>query len=449
VDEPYVPEAAPQYGQLPPLPWESVSPGADAGAAALEGYPLMPYGMGDARTFLDIPPLLHNDDGSTCINPDFECVRRFSTSAGAMLASSGSGSSGFVTDVFVASGRSVPMQLTVEREENGLGHTLITELQMSTIPASGIAGLLVEIKTQQGDRYYTNSPVPCVNVFGNAQLNCCLPCPIMLYPNQTLIFTVTNRTIPAVGVTVRIVARGKKLLPYHDMRLVQEIERAWSMIPSTPFWLQLDGNFGEVRLPAGPGPAGVARGQMSVPGGGFFELVWPRTQVIGDAPGMTADDVDVQVTYGRIGRRLMTGPVSLGLQHATETLSVAGFPGGLYRAASACSCPPPTQLFRENTRIIHDYRNRTAIGCFVRTTYVGCMHYASRCPPQEDLDLVRRYGHGDANALAKAQESGDKVFLSFFDQNPLYAPADEPACDRPAGISGLGRSAPKGEWEAL
>jgi hypothetical protein len=193
---------------------------------------------------------------------------------------------------------------------------------------------------------------------------------------------------------------------------------------------------------------------MSVPGGGYFELIWPRVQVVSDIPGaMSADDITVQVAYGRIGARLMTGPVFLGLQHATQTIPVVGFPGDIYRAASACSCPPPTMLFRENTRLIHDYRNLAPVGCFVRTTYVGCMHYASRCPPQEDLDLVRRYGHGDANALARAQERGDKVFLSFFERNPLYAPADEPECavpDAGAGaMSGLGRSAPKGEWEAL
>lgn len=411
------------------LPWGAGSPTA----AALEGYPLLPYGMGDCRTFMEIPPLAHFEDGATCVNLDYESVRRFTIAA--LGRDPALPERNLLPDPSVGPGETLEMQLTVDREENGLGHTLINELFMVTDPPGAIDGLLVTIKNRQQDRVYMNAPVPAVNIFGNAQLNCCLPCPILLYPNQQLVFTILNRTIPAVDVRVRIAARGKRFLPYHDMALAREMERCWSMIQTTPYWLQLDGSdneFGEERIVSG----GTARGQMSVPAGGYFELVYPRVLIVSDVPGLlTADDIDVEVTDGRIGRRAMDGPVVLGSHYATETRAIAGFPGGLFRAASACVCPPPTQFYRGNTRLIHDFTNRNTAGGadgFIRLTYAGCMHYADRCPPQADLDLVRRYGHGDARMLKAAQKRGDKLFLSFLEQNPLYVEDPGEECE-PAG----------------
>lgn len=409
------------------LPWDAGSQAADA----MEGYPLTPYGMGDCRTFMDIPPLVHMADGSVCVNPDFAAVRRFSIQA-VGRDPAGAPTQSLAPEPTLAPGDTVEMQLSVEREENGLGHTLITELAMFTDPPARVDGIMVQIKTLQGDRVFMNAPVPAVNVFGNGHLGSCLPCPIMLYPNQTLIFSVTNNAAPPVDIRVRIVAKGKRFLPYHNMGLAQELEQCWGRIQTTPFWLQLDGD-GEVALPAGVvGALGTAQAQMSIPGGGFFEMVWPRVQLIATAGALTADEIDVEMIDGEIGRAAMDGPVSLGGHYAAESKTVAGFTGNTFRAAQAQHCPPPTQIYRGNTRLFHNFTNRNvAAGAgLIRLTYAGCMHYVSRCPPQADLDLVRRYGHGDAHALRKAQERGDHVFLSFFDQNPLYV-EDDTECVRP------------------
>jgi hypothetical protein len=104
------------------------------------------------------------------------------------------------------------------------------------------------------------------------------------------------------------------------------------------------------------------------------------------------DDVLISVTEGRIGRRAQNLPIPLGL-YATPTIFPAGFPGNTFRAASACHCPPPTQVYRANTRIIHTLTNtNTGVAAVVRITYSGCFYFVDKCPPQQDLDRVRRHG---------------------------------------------------------
>lgn len=335
-------------------------------------------GMHSCDSFLDIPPFVHWDDGSTCINPDFEMVSKFHLAARAVDPNFPD--RGLVPVVPIAPGATAEFQLTVAREENGMGHFLINELFMQTTPA-GAGSVRVEIKNVQADRTYTNAAVFNRTVFGNAQLNCCLPCPIMLFPNQTIIFRVTN--LELVDLLVRIVARGKRFMPYHDMPLRDEMARCWLRNPSMPMWLGLDEV--QVEVPA----SGNAQGQITIPGGGFFELMAIRGKVqpVGSP---TAEDVLVNVTEGRIGKRLMNEPIPLSL-YMTEDKLITGLPGDVYRSASACHCPGPNQIFRGNTRVIHDFQNLVAgASAFVELTFVGCFHFASRCPPNADLERVRR-----------------------------------------------------------
>jgi hypothetical protein len=258
-------------------------------------------GMHTCDSFLDIPPLVHWDDGSTCINPDFEMVTKFHLAA--LAKDPVFPDRGLVPAVTLAVGATVEYQLKVLQEENQMGHFLINELLMLTNPA-GAGSLLVNIKNAQQDRTYTNSSVFNPTVFGNAQLNCCLPCPVMLFPNQSMVFTVTN--LEAVPVEVRIVARGKRFMPYHDIPLRDEMARCWMRSPSMPMWLGLDDL--QTNIAAG----GIARGQITIPGGGFFELyhIRGKVQPIG-AP--TAEDILVNVTEGRIGKRLMNEPSAVWL----------------------------------------------------------------------------------------------------------------------------------------
>jgi hypothetical protein len=337
--------------------------------------------MGTCDSFLDIPPLVHWSDGSTCINPDFDMVTKFHLAA--VAKDPAFPDRGLVPDVPIAPNATVEFQLTVAREENGMGHFLINELLMFTNPA-GAGSLLVNIKNAQRDRTYTNASVFNRTVFGNAQLNCCLPCPIMLFPNQTVVISVTN--LEAVDVRVRITARGKRFMPYHDLPLRDEMARCWLKNPSMPMWLGLDDL--QTTVPAD----GTAQGQISIPGGGYFELYYIRGKVqpVG-AP--TAEDILVNVTEGRIGKRLMNEPIPLSL-YMTEDKVVAGMPGGVYRSASACHCPGPRQIFRGNTRVIHDFQNLDAVNpAAVELTFVGCYHFVSACPPGADLERVRRQAH--------------------------------------------------------
>jgi len=360
---------------------------------------ILEYGMGDCRTFMNIPPLVHWDDGSTCINPDFDAVTKFHLAAKGIEFADRS----LVTNVTINPGETVDFQLTVEREENGLGHLLINELLILTNP-EGATDLTVQIKSIQGDSTYMNGPTPITHVFGNAHLNCCLPCPIMLYPNQTLILKVTNNE--AFSVSTRITARGKRFMPYHNMSLISELERCWSMNPSSPYFASFDQ--GPITVPAN----GTAQGQITIPGGGWFQIEYIRST-------LGSSDLIVDVTEGRIGKRYMNRPVRLGL-YATEDLQITGFPGNLYRAASACHCPPVQQLVRGNIRMIHDFTNPTGAPITVNLTYVGCFHKGvDICPPQKDLDRVRRHQH-------MIDCCGGELFLDLADEEPC-PPASVPA----------------------
>jgi hypothetical protein len=334
-------------------------------------------------TFIDVPPLVHWTDGSTCLNPDYNAISKFHRSALAIDVNDPTRN--LRPDVLIAPGDTANFQLTVEREENGMGHFLINELLVLTQPANA-TGLLITIKDQQNDRVFMNEAVYQDLLLGNAHLNCCLPCPIMLFPNQTLVFEVTNTE--GVDVQVRIVARGQRFMPYHNQPLVGEMVRCWNGIPAMPYWLTLDDV--EVTIPgAVAGVPGRLQAQMTVPGGGWFEMLWPRTE-IGIAGNLhDGTDILVNVTEGRIGRRAMNEPVNM-LFYATPTLAVAGFPGNHYRSASACHCPPPAQVYRANTRIIHDFQNLNADPATVRLTYAGCYYFVDRCPPQRDLSRVQR-----------------------------------------------------------
>lgn len=348
------------------------------------------YGMGDCRTFADVPPLVHWEDGSTCINPDFDHVWRFHRSA---IAKDPTGplAQGLVPVVTIPAGGNVDFQLTADREENGMGHFLINELFMLTDPTDA-NNLSILIKDQQSDRVYMANPVFRPLLFSTTFLSACLTCPIMLFPNQTLIIRVNN--LEAFPVTVRINVRGKRFMPYHDWKLVQEMENCWSHMVSNPFWLTLDDT--QITIPAG----GRVRSQMSVPGGWFF-YNQPRSMVTVAGDLVVGSDIFVEVTDGRIGKRLMDGPIALGSHYATPTLTVPGFPGNTYSAATAMHCPPQSMFFRPTTRLIHDFFNAGPAEAIVRLTYEGCITFADKCPPHLDVERERRI---------------DLMFA----QNPLY-----------------------------
>lgn len=343
-----------------------------AGAALLSG--------GDSHCaycagFMDIPMLVRGKDGRQYINPDADMIKTFRLGATPFGGAQGT----------VGPGNSQIFALTVPAEENHLGDLLINELLARFTPTPGAAPVLniqCEFLNFQNDRLFMNTGVFNTLLWGNAQLNCCLPCCFLLQATNTMQIRVTN-TDTVNSVACEFVARGKRFLPYHDPELRNRMLSYWNTIPTTPYWLTLDD--GEVQVAAGQTQTFF----MTVPGGGDFEYQGARCEVFGVGGAATADDIDVSVAEG-IGRQWSDVPMNLGAFVATPTIAVAGFPnGGTYAAASACHCTQYRQLFKRNTRIRVTFTNNAAVPAIIRFTFPGCMHYTGECPPGRDLDRLR------------------------------------------------------------
>jgi hypothetical protein len=326
------------------------------------------------ESFSNIPPLVYWDDGSRCINPDFDHVWKYH------LAAKGDDGAGGTTDaVTIAAGGTATLILTNPMEENGMNAFRIYQFMANFGPSVSIK---TSIKSLQGDKTFTNAATFNNVIFGNAHLNTCLPHPITLLPNQSIVFTLEN--FEAGPITARIVARGSRFMPYHDFRLRDEYHRCVLEDPSIPMWLGLDTLQVEVPI------SGTASGQITIPGGGYFELFYIRGKVQPFAAPPTVDEVLVNISQGRVGARMMNEPIPLSLV-MTDTKPIFGMPEFLYRSASASHALGGKQIFRGNTRVIFDFTNLSAAAAaFVELTFVGAYHFVSACPPNADLERVRR-----------------------------------------------------------
>lgn len=316
--------------------------------------------------FAKIPTLIRGTDGRMHMNPDAEMVKRFISLAQPF---------GFV----IPAGGTQDFSITPPAEDEDLGDLLINEFMAKFTPNT-VRNLTVEFLNLQTNRVLQNAPIWNTLVFGNAQLNCCLPCCTLVQATNSLILRITNNEV--VPVAVEVTARGKRFVP-KTTQLRARMLMYWNTIPTYPYFQTLD--LQEVVVPAG----GSISALMTVQGTGDFEIKYPRCEVIPAGPGVvTADDILVQITE-QIGRELQDAPMSLGAFVATPTLVIPGFPGDLYRAASACLCPPAGQLMKRNTRWRFDFTNPTATPARVRFTYAGCFHQVDECPPGRSMDRIR------------------------------------------------------------
>lgn len=315
--------------------------------------------------FMRIPPLIRGSNGKVYANPDYDMVKRFHLTAAPFGGT-------------IPAGDSEDFVLTVPAEEESLGDFLVNELFMLTDP-SNARDLAIEILSNQSNLYFQNAPVFNTLMMGNAHLNCCLPCCFLIQATNSAVITVENRE--AVPVDVRIVARGKRFLPRGKPELRMAMLEYWNSVPSSLYFLTFDAT--EVTVAAGT----QVTAYMTVPGTGDFEVKDARCEVI-SAGATTADNIDVSVSEG-VGRRWENELMPLGAFQATPTLSVTGFPGNLFRAASACHCPAFGQLFKRNTRVRHTLHNQGPADATVRITYAGCMHYVDECPPGRSIDRIR------------------------------------------------------------
>jgi hypothetical protein len=319
--------------------------------------------------FAQIPPLIRGSDGVIHLNPDYEMVKRFHLAADPFGGAEGT----------IPAGESQDFTLTVPAEDASLGDLLVNELMALFTPANA-RNLTVQILNLQSNRFFMNAGIYNTLIFGDAFLNCCLPCCFLIQAtNSTTIRITNNETVP---VEVRIVARGKRFLPKDD-ELRARMLMYWNMLPTYPYFLTLDDE--EIVVPAGD----VVTATMSVIGTGDFEVKYPRCEVLPAGVGaVNPNDILLTVAEG-VGREWQSDPLPMGAFVATPTLDVAGFPGDLYRAAAACHCPPFTQLFKRNTRVRHTFENVGANDAIVRLTYAGCFHKVDECPPGRSIDRIR------------------------------------------------------------
>jgi hypothetical protein len=377
----------------------------------------------DCRDFLDIPPLVHWEDGSTCINPDFDAVRRYHLVGKARPPGGG----GLTDSVALAPGDTTEFTFTVEREENGMGHFQIEELLIEQ-PTRNQGLLRVEIVNQQTNQNYTNGHVLSHAVFGDSSLGHRLPYPILMWPNQVLVIRVTSRE--GAATTVRLTARGRRFMPYHNPALVQEMEQCWAKVRSAPAWLGFDN--GPVVVPIG----GSAQGQVTVPGG-WFELQRVLASET-DADGGLADllldgaNITVSVIEGRVGNSFMTRAIPL--QHyAAQPLPAPG-DEVLFTSSALTHSAGPSQFIPPNTRLVHEifHNDGTIIG-----------------PTASNVDIIyltltsRRTARQDSVAWDLATGSGSSEQRNAASRGPVLSGLrqgrDHPSDERPRQAWTLGR----------
>ena len=320
--------------------------------------------------FAKIKPLVRGSDGYMHMNPDFEMIRRFHMRAEPY---------GFL----LAAGATQEFVFTVPAEEESLGDMLINEL-LAVFTPDTVRNISVQFLSLQTDRTFQNAPVFNTLVFGNSHLNCCLPCCTLVQATNSLKMSVTNNEV--FPVEIRVVARGIRFLPKSD-ELRTRMLMYWNTIPSYPYFQTLDQQ--EVIVPGGGTPFQVTA-LMTIQGTGDFEVKWPRAEIIDVGPPADPNLVLVSVVE-QVGREWQTDPIPLTSFVATPTLIVPGFPGDLFRAASACHCPPYPQLFKRNNRIRHIFTNNNPVGVDVRVrlTYAGCFHEVDECKPGRSMDRIR------------------------------------------------------------
>jgi hypothetical protein len=316
--------------------------------------------------FAKIPPLIRGSDGKMYLNPDFNMVKKFTVRAEPF-------------GLQLQPGQAHDFAITVPAEEDDLGDMLINEL-LALYNPDNARNMKIEILSTQTSRTFQNAPIFTTLMMGNAHLSCCMPCCTLVQATNSLLLRVTNEE--NVPVEVRIAARGKRFLPKSE-ELRARMLMYWNSIPSYPFWLTLDEE--EVVVPG----LGSIDATMTVQGTGDFEMKWARCEVLPSGGGSPQPDDILCTLTEQVGRALQSDALPLGSFVATPTLQVSGFPGGLFRAASACHCPPVSQLLKRNTKLRVNFQNTGSDDAIVRLTFAGCFHQVPECPPGRSLDRIR------------------------------------------------------------
>jgi hypothetical protein len=366
--------------------------------------------------FANIPTLIKGENGQIYLNPDAEAVKRFHLAAEPFGGTEGT----------LAPGETKIFTFTPPAEEESLGDMLVNEL-MALFDPNTTRNISVSFLNIQTDRVFQNAPIYNTLIFGDAFLNCCLPCCFLVQATNSVNMQVTNND--TVDVEVRIVARGKRFVPKDDEFRARML-MYWNQIPSYPYYLTLDEQ--EITVPAGA----TVTATMKVIGTGDFEVKWPRCDIqgVGGNPAPPYGSILLSVADG-IGREWQSEPMPMDAFVATPTLVVSGFPGDLFRAAAACHCPPFSQLFKRNTIVRHTFTNTSANDALIRLTYAGCFHNVPECPPGRSMDRIRSL-EPTIGPLLLPQRDYCPPQEEYYPEEPMPepypAPAPAPAAVAPA-----------------
>lgn len=322
---------------------------------------------------MNIEPLAYNEHGAY-INPVFDSVKVFRLGAEPF-------------GVVVGPGDSADISLVAQAEENHYGDLLINELLASTLPSTG--RFSVTIKSQQNDRIFMNTPIIDRLVFGNSQFGGCLPCCFPIQATNFVQLTVTN--LDVVDLTINVVARAMRLLPYQFPQLRDHFLQHWNSLRVTPYWLGIDRVFqaagidpiagGGVTIPS----TGTATVLMTVPGGGDFLAKELLTVVDGVGGAVDSSDIIADIKEG-VGRSIMDRPLPLGSFLAQPLSAVAGLQGGELKPASGNWCRQYNQFFKRNTRVRITLENTAAFPARVYLAFKGCVYYYDECAPGRGLN---------------------------------------------------------------
>lgn len=322
--------------------------------------------------FLNIEPLIDLPEGRY-INPLFDAVKVFELALEPF-------------PVNLAPGQAFDAQLVAQAEENHFGDLLVSDLLGNTTPTEGRH--TIEFFSQQNDRSFQNAPVLDRFILSDGHQRYNNPACFLIQATNFVQTRVTN--IGTVPTEFRLIASGRRLLPYQYPGLRDQFLAFWDAQRSIPFWLTFDrvlsATAGGGAIP-GSGlrinPGETVSALMTIPGSGDFEVSERLTLVDGVGGAADARDVLVRVSEG-VGRALMSRPVPLSL-YAQPNLLVAGFQDGEYRAASGGHSKFFSQFFKRNSRIRFEVTNNNAVPIDFFFCYRGVQHYYDECAPGRGL----------------------------------------------------------------
>jgi hypothetical protein len=121
------------------------------------------------------------------------------------------------------------------------------------------------------------------------------------------------------------------------------------------------------------GVDGILEAQFTVPSDSDLNWWW----IVGRATDPTA--VFCEIFEGQ-RRRLMNGEIRFD-QLCSQTLTVAGFPGGLIPAASLAETLPFTHVYQRGTTVTVRFRNTSAAPNVVAMAHAGQLLYDQPSPP--------------------------------------------------------------------